>query len=276
MKFDVVLANPPYKKGLHLKFLNKALTLSDRVIFVHPSAWILTKTHDKKATKPEEECIEIVNRYKTDFTLINGNKLFSGAVFFYPLVITDIDKTKSNSGFKVFDSMHNKYLEFINFEDINLHSSDNIFLSLRRKLIDIAKNDNFFSNENIKKGEYGITISKIRGSLCKESYFKSDFYTLVPRDAKPVDRRKGNDFTFWCSTEEEASNMLNYLKSDFARFCLSIYKVTNNIKSGSIHKILPVVDFTENWTDSKLYQHFNITEQEQEYISKVIPHYYDY
>jgi 16S rRNA G966 N2-methylase RsmD len=276
MKFSAVLANPPYKKGLHLKFLNKALTLSDKVVFVHPSAWVLTKTHDKKATKPEEDCIEAVNKYSTDFELINGNKLFSGAVFFYPLIVTDIDKSKPNKGFKVTDSIHNNTLEFDNFKDINLHFSDDVFLSLRNKLIDVVKTDNFFSNESLKYGEYGITISKIRGSHCKESYFKSDFYTLVPRVAKPVNREEGNDFTFWSSTEEEASNMLSYLKSDFVRFCLSLYKVTNNIKSGSIHKSIPVVDFTQNWTDSKLYEHFNITEQEQEYISKIIPHYYDY
>lgn len=276
MIFDVTLANPPYKKGLHLKFLDKALSISNRVLFIHPSAWILTKTHGKRATQPEETCIDLIHKYKTNFELINGNKIFSGAVFFYPLIVTDIDKSSPSTSFTVSDSMHGKVLNFKNFKDINLHSSDETFLTLRNKLIDAAKTSNFFSNNKLQEGDFGVTISKIRGSLCRESYFKDDFYTLIPRAAKVVNRENGNDFTFWCETERQAENMLNFLKTDFARFCLSLYKVTNNIKSGSIHKAIPTVDFNETWTDSKLYKHFDITKEEQVYISEVIPPYYDY
>ena len=38
MRFDVVIGNPPYNKGLSVKFINKAAELSDYVHFVLPKA----------------------------------------------------------------------------------------------------------------------------------------------------------------------------------------------------------------------------------------------
>ena len=38
---------------------------------------------------------------------------------------------------------------------------------------------------------------------------------------------------------------------------------------------LPWMDFTQEWTDERLYKHFNITEEEQAFIKEVIPPYYD-
>jgi hypothetical protein len=40
-------------------------------------------------------------------------------------------------------------------------------------------------------------------------------------------------------------------------------------------KAVPWMDFTQEWTDEKLYAHFNITEEEQSFIKEVIPPYYD-
>jgi hypothetical protein len=276
MKFDVALGNPPYKKGLHLRFLDKMSQVADRVILVHPSAWILTKTHDKKMTGPEETCVNLVKEHETEFEFINGNKEFD-ALFSAPVIITSIDKTKPNDGFKIIDQMNDRVNNFKSFDDINLNCSDDVFVNLRKKIVNIVKQDNFFSNANINTpNNYSVRISKIRGSLCRENFFKNDFYTAVPRDvsAVRVDKVDENDFQFYSSSEEEANNMIDFLKSDFARFCLSVYKVTTNIKSGSIHKSIPVVDFTQSWDDSKLYNHFNITEEEQEWIRKIIPPFY--
>ena len=35
------------------------------------------------------------------------------------------------------------------------------------------------------------------------------------------------------------------------------------------------MDFTQEWTDERLYKHFNITEEEQAFIKEIIPPYYD-
>ena len=55
--------------------------------------------------------------------------------------------------------------------------------------------------------------------------------------------------------------------------CLGIFK--KDIALNSNLKSVPLVDFTQEWTDEKLYVHFNITEEEQAFIKEVIPPYYD-
>jgi dTDP-glucose pyrophosphorylase len=39
-------------------------------------------------------------------------------------------------------------------------------------------------------------------------------------------------------------------------------------------EIIPWLDFTQEWTDEKLYKEFNLTEEEIKFIEKHIPKYY--
>jgi site-specific DNA-methyltransferase (adenine-specific) len=38
--------------------------------------------------------------------------------------------------------------------------------------------------------------------------------------------------------------------------------------------LIPLLDFTQEWTDEKLYKEFNLTEEEIKFIEKNIPKYY--
>lgn len=275
MEFDVVLGNPPYKRGLHLKFLNKSIELSKNVIlFIHPSAWLLTKTHDKRVTAEEQESIVNISKYKTLITFKNGNKIFKGANFFYPLSLTYIQKLKPHTGeYIIQDDINNKILKFKSFKDINLHNDSKSYISLRNKLLPRIKENNLYLNEKIYRGRYSITISKIRGSQCKINFFKDDFYTLIPRKCG-IKIDSIDDFKYTFNTQKEAYNFLNYLKTDFARFCLSLYKITGNIKSGSLHKAVPYLDFNYSWSDEKLFKEFKISTKEIKLIKSIIPKFY--
>ena len=279
MNPEYTIMNPPYegKSELHLQFLNKAIeNTTKQVECIHPSAWILTKTHGKRMRKHEVLAIKNIHKYYTKFKFINGNELFPNANFFYPLIITTIDKTKPNPGyFEIEDSMNDRVLKFTNFEDINLHFDSHSYLTLRKKiLLYVKSNDTLFTVGNTKK-QYNVPISKIRGSQCNVNFFKHDFYTLIPKNCIPVTESK-SDFIYGFNTLKEANNFTSYLKTDFVRFCLSLYKVTSNIKSGNIHKSIPYLPFTEKWDDQKLFSKFNITPEEQDIIKKIIPPYYAY
>ena len=78
-------------------------------------------------------------------------------------------------------------------------------------------------------------------------------------------------FTF--NTKIEGENFIKYLKSDFCRFCLSIYKNNSQLDRGEL-AIIPWLDFSQEWTDEKLYKHFDISEEEIQFIEKHIPKYY--
>jgi site-specific DNA-methyltransferase (adenine-specific) len=79
---------------------------------------------------------------------------------------------------------------------------------------------------------------------------------------------------FSFQTESESNNFITYLKSNFARFCLSIYKNNSQLDRGEL-EIIPWLDFTQEWTDEKLYREFDLTENEIKFIEKHIPKYYD-
>jgi site-specific DNA-methyltransferase (adenine-specific) len=79
--------------------------------------------------------------------------------------------------------------------------------------------------------------------------------------------------TFSLDTEEERDNFIEYLKTDFARFCLSFYKNNANLGTGEL-AIIPWLDFTNKWTDKELYEKFNVSEELQNYINTFIPDYH--
>lgn len=68
------------------------------------------------------------------------------------------------------------------------------------------------------------------------------------------------------STLNEAENFVSYLKTRFFRFLVSAIKITQHAQS-SVYKFVPVQDFSELWTDEKLFDKYRITEDEKEYIA---------
>ena len=71
------------------------------------------------------------------------------------------------------------------------------------------------------------------------------------------------------ASEFEAKNFITYLKTRFFRLLVSAIKITQHAQS-SVYKFVPIQDFSEEWTDDKLYAKYGITEDEQEYIDSLI------
>lgn len=69
--------------------------------------------------------------------------------------------------------------------------------------------------------------------------------------------------------EKEASNLQIYLKSAFVRFLLSTILLTQNIAKDKF-KFVPLQDFSEPWTDEKLYKKYNLTTEEIAFIESMI------
>lgn len=69
------------------------------------------------------------------------------------------------------------------------------------------------------------------------------------------------------NSEEEAKNALKYLKTKFSRILLSIKKTTQNTAKDT-YSLLPLLDFTEEWSDEKLYQRYRLSQKEINFIEK--------
>lgn len=70
-------------------------------------------------------------------------------------------------------------------------------------------------------------------------------------------------------TEMEANNFITYVKTKFFRFLVFLKKNTQNAARG-VYEFVPLQDFSKPWDDEKLYSKYGITEEEQEFIDKLI------
>ena len=68
---------------------------------------------------------------------------------------------------------------------------------------------------------------------------------------------------------EQADNLSNYLRTKFARYLLSLAKVSQH-GTAKTYRFVPVQDFSKSWTDTDLYAKYNLTEEEISFIESMI------
>ena len=70
-------------------------------------------------------------------------------------------------------------------------------------------------------------------------------------------------------TEAEANNLRIYLRTRFVRFLVAQIAVTQHITKGCF-AFVPVQDFKDTWSDSKLYKKYKLTDEEIGFIESLI------
>ena len=69
--------------------------------------------------------------------------------------------------------------------------------------------------------------------------------------------------------ENKARNLCNYLKTKFARYMLSLAKISQH-GTAKTYRFVPVQDFSKTWTDKDLYAKYNLDESEIAFIDSMI------
>lgn len=70
-------------------------------------------------------------------------------------------------------------------------------------------------------------------------------------------------------TRRECENVISYIRTRFFRFLIMLKKPSQHATS-KVYSFVPVQDFTEEWTDAKLYAKYGITKEEQKFIESMI------
>ena len=104
--------------------------------------------------------------------------------------------------------------------------------------------------------------------------YKCDHTFRLSESAKSHTSNGKNFPLFTFSSEAERENFLGYCKTKIVRFLLSLVKMNANMYSGEL-KVIPWMDFTQEWNDKKLCKEFNIDKELWNYINKFIPDYYE-
>lgn len=68
---------------------------------------------------------------------------------------------------------------------------------------------------------------------------------------------------------EEANNIASYVQTRFFRFMVFLIKNTQNAARG-VYEFVPIQDFSEDWTDEKLYKKYKLNNEEIEFIESMI------
>jgi type I restriction-modification system DNA methylase subunit len=122
-KFDIIVQNPPYNKMVDLTFLQKSYSISDKVLFVHPSTWLLDeKGKQKKYTSTKE----MIKEHLDSIEFFNGNGVF-GISLFVPCVITYLNKHKTSKGIHCIDRINGVELTYDNINSINKFSNTDVY-----------------------------------------------------------------------------------------------------------------------------------------------------
>ena len=278
MKFDVVFSNPPYTKNVDIKILNDIIDCAEEFVIVHPSTPILQY---KDKFKPYLNFKKI--KGFRSFEFFNGNKIFDIGLF-VPCMVTHIQKSYTGKILvKFYDQVFNA--DVVN--DVTKYGSDweTLVKPFVRKLETyFTTEDNLWSHNQmtIDDSKFYVQLSGIRGNVSKndKNLVDDDFYTMCGKNPQMnigIRQRNLNRTTitplFVFDTEEEQKNFLDYLCTDFARFCLSISKINGCIFAGEL-EMLPWLDFTESWDDDKLYQKFDVSDGMKLYINSFLPDYH--
>ena len=70
-------------------------------------------------------------------------------------------------------------------------------------------------------------------------------------------------------TETEAKNVIAYICTKFFRVLVGIQKQTQHT-TAKVYRYVPLLDFKKTWTDKVLYELFNFTDEEIQYIEQNI------
>ena len=71
------------------------------------------------------------------------------------------------------------------------------------------------------------------------------------------------------ASREEAENVVSYISSRLFRFLVLMHKPSQHANK-KVYTFVPMQDFSQSWTDEKLYKKYQITAREIEFIKSMI------
>ena len=307
-KFDIVFSNPPYNDGLDLKILSNIKNTFKKAIIVHPAVWILENKcvgYIGKFKKEFQNNIEKV-------VIFRGSDMF-GVGFMSALDICVFNTEKLDSKIEVDDQVVN--CKYIANNHIDITQYGDMWLKLNiKKFIEKFHTEKsilrhvYFDRDHLENLTYPIKLSECRSGNphFNDGYYdeKLGYYVLNKTNCFFTCIAKGDPekYHFNCDwtnkhnqtllfnfiSSNERFNFYVYAKSKFFRFLISLYKVNmanvsssgsplsiNSKLDGHPMKLIPWLDFTQEWDDAKLCKEFGISEELWNYIDNFIPDYYD-
>lgn len=201
-----------------------------------------------------------------------------------------MDKSKLSNEINLL--IDGKECDIENFDDISIHTLKTGYLEFKNNTLGVrcsktslkditkwGKNGNYnfpVSNRFFieTSGLMGNTGGFKTGSL--DEFFEYDFAIFFGKTKTVVSKNQLENtsakYAFGFDSKEEAESCLSYLKTNFARACLYIFKYNLHVYPDQLSTV-PLVPFDRTWTDEMLKEYFKLSEDECSYIDS-LPKYY--
>ena len=274
--FDIVFSNPPYNGNIDLKILQIMFNHSDKIIFIHPSTFLLDKKFKKKLYNDVRN-----SNYLEKAIFVWGNEMFNIGLF-CPVTISVWNKEHDSNIVEVIDKGYTSTVYTCDVNDISMHGE---YFQKVKHFLNCKNNlQNNTTNEN-ELTDYSVALPLIRtGVTCGIDGFTGHFTSILGLDDNnykcdhtfryPAHASAQQKLHYGFSSEAERKNFLGYCKTKIVRFLLSITKTNANLGRGEL-EIIPWMDFTQEWNDAKLCEEFGIDKELWQYIDNFIPDYYE-
>lgn len=260
MKFDVAIMNPPYDGDLHLKILEKVISVTNKVVNISPIDWLMNPYGGSVSKRFKDLKITNIENIGLLKNIFDGLErcTYTGGIYL-------VDETAS--------ILPEEYLYKFVSVDYNNYINETYLANIIAKTI---KCDNL--ENHIKCGEisnttnYTIILPRLVGNPNKKVdrlYYRNSrwdkiFYNGLYNGKTPSETKKKlsnvKNYTIFdyieFNTKNEAENWINAGETKFIRFMQLIQSVDANRRC----KYTPwMSDYTQPWTDKRFCEHFGIT-----------------
>lgn len=288
-KFDFIVQNPPYKRGLYIDFLTKGFNiLSDtgKMIIITPSSWV---TNLKRPNSSMYKTIDnFFNSNPTQLYSViteNYNSLFNTSMH-TPFSILAFDKLKKtdkidlyNCGehrvcnsiydcnfigdYKIIQSILNKCKTFGDTASNHIYNikKDSIENKFLLRIPSIFNNHGYYSDIDYVKTKFGEFYTCYVNTGCHKSDKTLYFETI------PLTKSKTLSSCLWSYNKIDLENWIYYLHNNKLPIFINICTMINQ-ENRALQCIPWIVD--KKYTDDEIYKLLSINDLEQSIIDSAL------
>lgn len=284
VKFDVIVGNPPYNDSnngnipIYHKFVKKSQELANQVLMVVPSSFAISNERNG------DEVRQLVGTVQTEVIKFLPSDTFDTAdvetlYFIWKKGSTNNTRIINSNGEEYSTDNYtyiwrNKKVKSILEKCGTVESKDSWikFYRMENSKLD-GKETNTVTTINKDKVEITKTTTVDRYVNCYRvvtSFLpNSPNHLDVSHTVEPGVSVKDGYTVSLCSSKEEAENLSTYLKCKLVLFIYNKTKTSRTLRSPQL-KFIPKVPLDRSWTDKEIYKHFNLTQEEIDYVESNI------
>jgi len=301
MEFDGICGNPPFDNDDDSNYTNlwsdiykkrfKLLANDGVMAFITPTTWATPK--DENRNSQTSEIQQIIGNHATFINMNECSRHFSeGSSFSYTICYKELRPKDQNVEIQTEDgifetdqlsSMINTLpvkLDKMTIDILSRMLSKPVFkkekgMSLKGKMI----HEKDVTPANKKLYPYRVQYSdgtiKWSDTEHKVQYHKKVLFPNQTSRNYPIydpgiSSPPNRGAVYLVNSDDEGNNFVNYVKLELIQFCISMQRYHHGVLNTNVISNIPEVDLTRSWNNEELYRHFNISEEEEEHIKRIL------